>query len=138
MTHFTLLTGGNADIKEDLVKVVADNGLTPCIKTISCNSTSVNTGRLGGANTRMELGHRLLWLICMLHTNELPLRHLVTELDGVTTGKVCFSAPIGKLCKIADILPSKSFEPISVDTTMKSIDKKVIFGKTYPMIKHCL
>ena len=35
------------------------------------------------------------WLVCLLHANELPLRHLIEKLDGGTTGPNVFSGPIG-------------------------------------------
>ena len=60
---------------------------------IGCNSTNVNTGSNGGVIhlAGEKLDHKLMRLICILHTNELPLRHLFTKLDGKTTGKDCFS-----------------------------------------------
>ena len=44
-----------------------------------------------------KLGRRLIWLICALHTNELPLKHLMAELDGKTTSNNAFSGPVGKI-----------------------------------------
>ena len=60
---------------------------------IGCDSTNVDNGSKGGVIYLIEekLDHKLMWLICLLHTNELPLRHLVTKVDGKTTGKDCFS-----------------------------------------------
>lgn len=59
------------------------------------------------------LERKVYWVICQLHTNELPLRHLIEalgkiflcisevyasyNLDGKTTSKDGFSGPIGKL-----------------------------------------
>ena len=40
--------------------------------------------------------HAVHWSICLLHFNELPLRHLFEAFDGVTTGPRSFSGPIGK------------------------------------------
>ena len=41
------------------------------------DSNSVNTGWKGGAMAYLEqmLGRKLVWLVCYLHTNELPLTH---------------------------------------------------------------
>ena len=36
-----------------------------------------------------------MWFICLLHTNELPLRHFFTNLDGKTRGKDSFSGTYG-------------------------------------------
>ena len=43
------------------------------------------------------LGRKLHWAICLAHTNELPLRHLIEQLDGKTSSKDGFTGPIGKL-----------------------------------------
>ena len=41
--------------------------------------------------------HRpLQWVICLLHCNELPLRHVFSIVDGNTSSPHCFSGPIGK------------------------------------------
>ena len=37
------------------------------------------------------------WCVCMLHTNELTLRHVVLELDGATHCPETFSGPIGSV-----------------------------------------
>ena len=36
------------------------------------------------------------WVICLLHLNELPPRHVFQNLDGITCGPDSFSGPIGK------------------------------------------
>ena len=35
--------------------------------------------------------------MCLLHTNELPLRHVFGALDGSTSGPDTFVGPIGKI-----------------------------------------
>jgi hypothetical protein len=37
----------------------------------------------------------LQWVICLLHANELPLRHVFRTLDGTTKSSDTFSGPIG-------------------------------------------
>ena len=44
-----------------------------------------------------HLGRKLIWLICALHKNELPLKHLMIELDGQTTSNNKFSGPVEKI-----------------------------------------
>ena len=34
--------------------------------------------------------------MCFFHTNELPLRHLIADLDGKTNSDHTFSGPLGK------------------------------------------
>ena len=58
------------------------------------------TGHSGGVMRIVEerLGRPLQWSICLLHCNELPLRHVFRLLDGVTiTGPDSFFGKIGKM-----------------------------------------
>ncbi|KAG0702586.1 hypothetical protein GWK47_025063 [Chionoecetes opilio] len=45
----------------------------------------------------MMLGRKLFWSICVLHTNELPLRHLITSIDGPTSSDTGFTGPVCSL-----------------------------------------
>ena len=108
--------------------VIKENNMVPCVKVLSCDSTNVNTGWEHGVNTRMEdeFGHRLVWHICMLHTNELPLRHLLIDLDGPTTGHGSFIGPIDRLCKSAESLPKASFVPITTGKGIHELPSGVV------------
>ena len=68
------------------------------IKVIGCDGTNVNTYLARGVIRRLEVSVQrpLQWLVCLLHSNELPLRHLFLHLDGATTGPLGFYGPIGK------------------------------------------
>ena len=48
---------------------------------------------------------------CMLHANELPLRHLLAKIDGETIGPQAFSGPNGKLLASCRNLPIVNLEP---------------------------
>ena len=65
---------------------------------IECDGTSVKTNRKGGIIKRLEdhLNKPLKWLVCLLLTNELPLRHLMKELDRGTNGPEDFGGFYGK------------------------------------------
>jgi len=57
----------------------------------------------------LHLGRKLVWLVCNLHTGELPLRHLIVGLDCPTLSDSKLSGPIGKLLDSAtdfDINPN--------------------------------
>jgi hypothetical protein len=84
---------------------------------IGCDGTNVNTGRTGGVIRLLEdeLQRPLQWLICQLHFNELPLRHLLLHLDGVTSGPRSFSGPIGKQMSTCEKSPIVAFSPIDVN-----------------------
>ena len=55
-----------------------------------------------------------MWLICIIHINELPLRHLWDFLDGKTLSADTLDGPIGKaiLQKGLNDLPIEDFEPM--------------------------
>ena len=61
-------------------------GIDSTLQMIGADSTNLNTGNKEGAIALLErqLGKRLVWSICMLHTNELLLRHFIKHLDGTT------------------------------------------------------
>lgn len=63
---------------------------------IGCDGENVNTGNKNGIITQMEkkIQKPVHWIICQLHTNELPLRKLITTLNGKTSGPNVFAGPI--------------------------------------------
>jgi len=84
---------------------------------IGCDGTNVYSGVKGGVIRllELELGRPLQWMIRLLHANELPLRHLLQKLDGVTHGPKSFSGPIGKSIQACENMPVVAFSPISLD-----------------------
>lgn len=72
---------------------------TDSLRVLAGDSTNMNTGWKGGTHALVEnlVGHKLYWAICMLHTNELVLRHLIVGLDGPTSSGTGFSGPVCKL-----------------------------------------
>jgi hypothetical protein len=123
--HVTALSGKSDRITNDILNYLTENSVDltrMCI--IGCDGTVVNTGPKGGIIRLIEINQRkpMHWFICQLHSNELPLRHLVTHLDGETTGPSDFSGPIGKQLKECEKLPVVSFEKI--ETEIPSVDNK--------------
>lgn len=84
------------------------------LAAVGCDGTPTNTGPKGGIIRLMEihLGRPLQWFVCQLHGNELPLRHLFQNLDGLTSGPKSFSGPIGTLLQTCETLPLVKFSPI--------------------------
>ena len=67
--------------------------------------------------------------LCSLHINELPLRHLMTALDGPTTSDKGWSGPIGKLLSnVNTISRLREFEPIKELEPMVQLSEKVVKG----------
>ncbi|GBM90613.1 hypothetical protein AVEN_239219-1 [Araneus ventricosus] len=81
----------------------------------------------------LDINRPLQWCICLLHTNELPLRHLLNSLDDATTGPTEFCGPIGKAIKTCEELPVVSFSSISVENMPDNIDIMVLSNdQQYP------
>ena len=97
--HVSLSAGFTDEIKRGIVNFFSVNNMS--LKNLvfsGCDGTNVNTGRNKDVITvkEEEIGRSLQWLICQLHCNELPLRHLLKYLDGSATGPRAFSETIGK------------------------------------------
>ena len=76
----------------EIFRCLAANGFDMTLQYIGGDSTYVNTGVHGGIMHYLEehLGYRVV-IVCELHTNELPLRHIIEEIDGPTSGANSFS-----------------------------------------------
>ena len=82
------------------------------------------TGWKGGVVQYIEeiLNKKLIWIICNLHTNELPLRKLVNLKIGVTKSDTVITGNIGKLLSIVDELPTNNhFVSIKFDNEIVSL-----------------
>ena len=72
-------------------------------------------------------GKNLVWLVCMLHTNELPLRYLIISLNGPTLSNNKFSGVIGKLLDSATELQiNPKFEAIYVGPPLPDLITEVL------------
>lgn len=86
-------------IAKCLVQWMREYGVDKTIMHIGGDSTNTNSGIWGGVFHHVEkmLGRPLNWLLCGLHLNELPLRHLIINLDGPTSSDTGFT---GKCCAV--------------------------------------
>ena len=97
--HFSLSNGSASNIANGLYDFCLKNNIdTNKIDLLGCDGTNTNVGWKAGAIRKFEekLGKPLHWNICQLHSNELPLRHLLINLDGKTSGPRQFTGPVGK------------------------------------------
>ena len=78
---------------------------TSTLVAIGFDDTIVNTGLRRGVFRLLEeyFKKSMHCFVCLLHTNELPLRYLLVHLDGVTHGPNSFSGASGKQLKDSDM-----------------------------------
>ena len=134
LTHFT---PGEASKKTPPAKVIANNILEflkryhveKSLLAMGGDSTNFDTGYKGGTILLVEegLGRRVSWLICQLHTNELPLRHLINDLDGPTASNNTFTGPLGKaLSDVESLEYNPKFKPIKDGPDIPGLSQDVI------------
>ena len=110
--HTTPNSGSSKDITDSIVTSLKERYVnTEKIQAVGCDGTNVNTGQKAGVIRRLEesFNHPLQWLVCFLHTNELPLRHLFEALDGSTSDPRGFSGSIGRQLETCTQHPVTSF-----------------------------
>ena len=98
LTHLSVEDGKGTTIGQALYKATENTDLQNTLSTIGSDGTPIMTGKHHGSIATLEelLQIPLQWAICLLHTNELPLRHVFKHLDGVSASPDSFSGPIGK------------------------------------------
>lgn len=136
--HTSPNRGTAKDIFNSITTYLEDQGLDLNeVICVGCDGTATNTGWKGGVIQYLEkyLEKPLQWCVCMLHTNELPLRHLFLTLDGRTSGPTEYSGPIGKelvvcenktpvyFCAVSGNLPDLSESVVEVLST----DQKYLY-----------
>lgn len=125
--HVSPTTGTSKDIASALLDFLKEsNFLLDELDVIGCDGTVTNTGWKTGVirTIEEEIKRPLQWLICLLHLNELPFRHLFQTLDGETTGPKSFSGPIGSQLKNCEKLPVKTFQ--SIDCEIPEIERNIL------------
>ena len=128
LTHITTKGKTAKEISDKLVEYLETIDQLDTINVIGADSTPTNTGHVGGIIARLEKarGRKVHWSVCLLHTNELPLRHLVEYLDGGTSGKETFKGQIGKtLANVQDWEWNYAFSPISQGPDLPFFPEKV-------------
>ena len=131
LTHLTPVEGtgaqGTADVVLDYFKEVDQ---VENVKVLGGDSTNSMTGWEGGAIHLIEVGkgEKVLWDICLLHTNELPLRHLMKDQGMETSGKNSFTGDIGKMIKedVHLFEVNERFETISVGEDLPEIPEEIV------------
>lgn len=124
--HKTPESGTADSICHTIESILDEKGIPlTAIKAIGCDGTNVNTGEMGGVIRKLEVkwNRPLQWIICMLHMNELPLRAIITTIDGTTTGPRAFSGPIGSRLNYCELSEPVEFDPITFDHNTECLDE---------------
>lgn len=133
--HVTPESGSSLDIANSIYEYVTSTLLDDFSNVIvlGCDGTVVNTGVSNGVIRRLELKLQrpLQWIICLLHFNELPLRHLFESIDGKSSGPTSYTGLIGQNLKGCEKLPIVAFTSIEcelpdIDSTILSSDQKYL------------
>jgi len=98
LSHVAPTSGSGSAIAQSVFNFLKDSLLYDKLAIIGSDGTASMTGAKKGAIRCLEelLQRPLQWAICLLHCNELPLRHIFKTLDGTTKSPSSFSGPIGK------------------------------------------
>ena len=123
--HIAPESGSSSSILQAIATFVQKNNTDiENLMAVGCDGTAVNTGKAGGVIRLLEehVSRPLQYFVCLLHENELPLRHLFQHLDGKTTGPRSFTGPIGSLLQKCERMPRVSYEPIPCDFPAVTVD----------------
>ena len=90
--------GTGYNIATSVYSAIKDTALKQKLKIVGSDGTVVMTGKSKGFIASLEtlIERPLQWAICLLHLNELPLRYVFLNLNGVTSGPDSFSGPIDR------------------------------------------
>ena len=125
LRHITMETGTGSAIADGLHAAIKEMLLEDKILAVGADSTAVNTGPRGGAIHLLEcrLERPVQWIVCYMHLNELPLRHLCKKLIGPTEGPTQWKGPIGKALLNCETLPRADFKSITDGEPLPDLDR---------------
>ena len=96
LSHVSPESGTGRHIADSIYQVLKGTELEQTLNIIGTDDTASMTGSKGYiASLESLLQRSLQWVTCLLHCNELPLRHVFTHLDGSTKSPDSFSGVIG-------------------------------------------
>ena len=124
--HFVPQTGSAANIASGIIEFLEKEDLkTDNLIAIGCDGTNTNVGRNNGVIKLLETHFKKAfhWFVCLLHANELPLRHLLHHLDGRTKGPNHLTGPIGSRLLKCETMPVVEFRAIKVSNLPANSDE---------------
>lgn len=133
--YISPVSGTSKCVEKSIVDYFLEQNIsTDDLVAVGCDGTNVNVGRQGGIIRLLEkrFNRPLQWIVCLLHMNELPFRHLFQHMDGKTSGPQTFAGPIGKLLENCEERSVVQYQPIPgelPDVTVEelSVDQKYLY-----------
>ena len=97
-THVTPTHGTGKHIAQAIYNALEKISVNDRLKVTGTDGTVTMTGKKSGciASLETKLGRLLQWVVCLLHLNKLPLRHIFQQLHGSTSSPDSFTGMIGK------------------------------------------
>ena len=99
--------GTGKDLADDFFEILVENNSVETLEAVLCDGTNVNVGNRTGMLCFLErkLQRNLLWLICQLHGNKLPLKHVFDEwgLQGQTVSMVPWVLLVQQMTSIQNL-----------------------------------
>ena len=98
LTHTIIENGKGSTMASATLNVLSEYDSIKSLEAIVLDNTSSNTGVDNGLVVKLEkLLNRSIHLVgCLLHQGELPLRHVISEIDGKTNDPKKYKGPIGE------------------------------------------
>ena len=125
VTHLEPKGGKGVEVAEAVLGFLREHNLDASWLIVG---TAANTGKHIGAFASLEkmLDRRLLWVLCMLHLNELPWRHIFVALDGPTSSHNTFLGVIGKILPNVEYLEwSTKVEKVQLGPGLPELPEEV-------------
>ena len=131
LTHVTPEEGtGAKGTAEKVIEFLEDVNQLENVKIIGGDSTNSNTGWKNGSIHLIEAAkkEKVLWDICLLHINELSLRHLMKDQGMETSGSNSFTGELGDLVKDEVHLyeVNNNFEILDFGCELRELPEEVI------------
>ena len=98
LSHLSPSDGQGRTIAGQIYNLFQGTELEEKLAIVGTDGTPCMIGKYNGCIRALEelVSKPLQWVICLLHTNELPLRHVLASPDGMTNSLDTFTGPIGK------------------------------------------
>ena len=128
VSHLEPEGGKGEQVAAAVLGYLSEHNLADSWQIVGGDSTAANTGKHIGAFASLEkkLNRRLLWVLCMLHLNELPLRHVFVGLDGLTASNNTFKGVIGKILpRVEELDWTDKFEKVQVGQGIPELSEEI-------------